>query len=152
VSKAPLENVCYKPATLDLKGKYAAATESNAHNFIVLDDNHYSIIAMKSDEPIGLIVAKKRALPDPLSDVVEVFIDVIEVDQQYQRRGVGTELMRHVNEWAVQIEASQVRAWSEEIRTDALLMWRKMGFTFSTLTFKQEETKRHGFYVARTLP
>ena len=44
-----------------------------------------------------------------------------------------------------------VRAWSEEIWFEALMLWNKLGFTFSQADFQRGDEKRHGFYVARRL-
>jgi hypothetical protein len=44
-----------------------------------------------------------------------------------------------------------VRAWSEEIRVEALMLWKTLGFSFSQVDFSRGEEKRYGFYVAKAL-
>ena len=72
-------------------------------------------------EPAALIVAKLRPLAEPVQMLKEAFIDIIEVLPAFQRRGIGTALVQQVIQWARENDAAQVRAWSEEIRCEALL-------------------------------
>lgn len=146
-----MERVVFQNVTEELKKAYSKASESNAEAFIVLNDDHRSIVALAEGRPIGLVVAKQRLLPEPLSDIREVYIDVIEVHPDYQRRGIGTALMRHVTDWALGIEAQQIRAWSEEMRGEALQMWKKLGFSFSVNSFQRGEEDRYGFYISRRI-
>jgi GNAT superfamily N-acetyltransferase len=151
IGDSNMEPVVYQNVTEELKKAYSETSESNADSFIVLDDDHHSIIALAEGRPIGLVVAKQHLLPEPLSDIREVYIDVIEVHTDFQRRGIGTELMRHVTDWALGIEAQQIRAWSEEIRVEALQLWKKLGFSFSVNSFQPGEDDRYGFYISRRI-
>ena len=53
--------------------------------------------------------------------------------------------------WAKENQVAQVCAWSEEIRVEALMLWNKLGFTFSQVDFERNRERRHGFHVARRL-
>jgi hypothetical protein len=59
--------------------------------------------------------------------------------------------MEKVIAWAEENELSQIRAWSEEIRYEALMLWAKLGFSFSQVEFQRKGEKRYGFYVAKRL-
>jgi GNAT superfamily N-acetyltransferase len=141
----------YVRATSELTAAFKACSGTNASDFIQFDDNYLSLIALAEDQPIALIVAKTRPLAEPLQMLTEAFIDIIEVLPEYQRQGVGTALVQRVIQWAQERRVSQVRAWSEEIRCEALLLWNKLGFTFSRVDFQNGPDKRYGFYVARRL-
>ena len=141
----------YLRVTPELNNKLKAQWDSNAGDFIHFGDDLYSLVAVLDDDPIALIVAKVRGLSEPLQTVREAFIDVIEVLPEYRRQGIGTTLVSKAMEWAVEKRASQIRAWSEEIRYEALMLWNKMGFAFSQVDFQRGDEKRYGFYVAKRL-
>jgi GNAT superfamily N-acetyltransferase len=124
---------------------------SHPNDLIRFNPNYFLVFALDDDRPIALIGAKKRCLSEPLQSELEVFIDIIEVSQEYQRKGIGTELVQMVIAWAKESNAVQVRAWTEEIRFEALMLWKKMHFSFSQVDFQRDQDKRYGFYVAMRL-
>jgi len=138
-------------ATPELKARMRALSESNACDFVRFDDNYCSLFAVVGDRPVGLIVAKKRPLSEPLQMVEEAYIDIIEVQPDVQRRGIGTLLVTEILGWARENRISQVRAWSEEIRYEALMLWKELGFAFSQVDLARGEEKRYGFYVTKAL-
>lgn len=138
-------------ATPELKTLLKERWESNASDFIRFDENYISLVALAGANPIGLIVAKSRGLSAPLQAVEEAFIDVIEVLPEYRRKGIGTALVEKVIAWAHDHHVSQIRAWSEETRYEALMLWNKLGFTFSQVDFRREDGEHYGFYVAKKL-
>ena len=97
-------------------------SSSNACDFIPFDDNYFSIIGMDGDTPVALIVVKKRPLSAPMESIQEGYIDIIEIHPDYQRKGIDTVLMEKVIKWARDNRLSQLRAWSEEIRYEALML------------------------------
>ena len=86
-----------------------------------------------------------------MQDTQEAYIDIVEVQPAYQRQGIGTALVERVVAWAKENRVAQVRAWSEEIRGEALMLWNKLGFTFSRVDFQRGDEKRYGFCVAKRL-
>jgi GNAT superfamily N-acetyltransferase len=144
-------DVQYLEVTPELKELYSVQSGTNACDFIQFDTNYYSVMALAEGRPIALITAKSRCLPEPLQTVKEAFIDIIEVLPDYQRKGIGTALVEKVIQWAQANQVTQIRAWSEEIRREALLLWNKMGFTFTRIDFQRGEEQRYGFYVAKRI-
>jgi len=141
----------YVHATPELKARLKEQSESNACDFIRFEDNYCSLIVMAGDRPVALIVAKVRPLSEPLQTVQEAYIDIVEVQPAYQRQGIGTVLVERVEAWARAQHVAQLRAWSEEIRVEALMLWKKLGFTFSEVGFQRGDEKRYGFYVTKGL-
>ncbi len=141
----------YVSATPALVAQYKQRSGSNAVDFVRFDENYCSVIALDGGQPVALIVAKRRPLPEPLQDVSEAYIDVIEVLPEYQRHGIGAALTERVILWARANRVAQVRAWSEEIRVEALRMWNRLGFTFSQVDFQRGDEQRYGFYAAKRL-
>ena len=88
--------IAYVPETPGLKRDYKARSGSNASELIRFDDNAFSLVAVVDDQPVALIVAKLRPLSEPLQMEREAYLDIIEVQPNYQRQGIGTELMRRV--------------------------------------------------------
>jgi GNAT superfamily N-acetyltransferase len=144
-------DIQYVSATPELTAQYHEQSGSNATDFVHFDDDYYNMVALADGEPVGLIVAKRRSIPEPLQAITEAFIDIVEVLPAYQRQGIGTALTEKVIHWARMNQVSQVRAWSEEIRREALLLWNKLGFTFSWVEFQRGDEKRYGFYAAKRL-
>jgi GNAT superfamily N-acetyltransferase len=142
--------ITYARGTAELKALYQQVTDTNATDWVSLDDNAFSAFALHDGQPAGVIGARLHALPVPLQGLQEVFIEMLEVLPEYRRRGIGTALLEQVFAWAEQCQAAQVRSWSEEIRAEALQLWSKLGFTFSRVDFQRgEEKDRYGFYVAK---
>lgn len=114
-------------------------------------DDGFSIVALAGEEPVGLIGVARRELPPPLPSTTEAFIDIIEVRADYRRRGIAAQLVVLSAERARASGAYQLRAWSSEDKSEAILMWRVLGFGLCPATvFPRGETVR-GFFVSRVL-
>ncbi len=144
-------DIRYVPATPELKQLWKDHSLSNASDFIHFEDRYYALIALDGELPVGLIVAKKRCLSSPLEMLQEAYIDIIEVNPDFQRAGIGTALVEQVIGWAENSHVDQVRAWSDAIRFEALMLWKKLGFTFSRVDFQDGNEKHYGFYAAKRL-
>ena len=143
--------ISFVAGTPDLKRAYRERSVSNASDFVRFEEGYCSRFALQEGVPVGLIVAKKRPLGEPLQMAHEAFIDIIEVLPEVQRQGIGTSLVEQAIEWARENGVVQVRAWSEELRYEALMLWNKLGFAFSQVDFERNGEKRHGFYAAKRL-
>lgn len=143
------ESIQFVHATSELKATIQRDWESNAGDHIALGDDCCSIVAVADGRPVGLISAKKRPLADPVAEMGEAWISIIEVHEDYRRQGIGEALVSSVIDWARENGMEQVGAWSESIRTEALLLWWKMGFTFARFEYKNADQTCYGFTVAR---
>lgn len=141
-----LRSVEYVPATSELKARIQDEWESNAGDWIQLGEDCCSIVAISRGRPIGIISARKRAVDEPLSMLSEAWIYIVEVDMAYRQQGIGTALVSAVIGWAEENSIGQVGAWSERVRTEALRLWARMGFTFAKI---EGEQQHYGFYVAK---
>lgn len=139
------ESVEYVPATAELKARIQCDWASNAGDWICLGDDCCSIVAMSEGRPIGLISAQRRPLAEPVSMLSEAWISIIEVHEDYRRQGIGTALVSAVIDWARENSIDQVGAWSESVRTEALLLWQQTGFSFAKIDLREG----YGFYVTR---
>lgn len=145
------QSIEFVPATADLKATIQRDWASNAGDHISLGDDCCSIVAVDDGRPIGLISAKKRPLAGPVAEMSEAWIAIIEVHEDYRRQGIGEALVASVIDWARENGIEQVGAWSESVRTEALLLWWKMGFTFARFEYTNGDRKCYGFTVARRI-
>jgi GNAT superfamily N-acetyltransferase len=144
--------ITYAHGTAELIARHQQVTDTNATDWVSLEAHAFSVFALYADQPVGVVGAKRHPLSPPLQHLQEVFIEMLEVRPEYRRQGIGSALLEHVFAWAKEIQAMQVRSWSEEIRTEALSLWNKFGFTFSRVPFQRgDEKDRYGFYVAKRL-
>lgn len=111
----------------------------------------YALVALDAGDPVGLISIAWRELPPPLAGVVEAFIDIIEVRADWRRRGVGRRLVELAAERARAAGAYQLRAWSSEDKTEAIPMWRALGFGLCPATTYPRGIEVKGYFVARLI-
>ena len=88
----------------------------------------FTIVALDGEEAVGLIAVKIQSLPAPLAGETEGFIDDIEVLESHRRQGVATRLIEESFARAAKREAVQLRAWSSDDKTEAIPMWKALGF------------------------
>jgi GNAT superfamily N-acetyltransferase len=107
----------------------------------------FSIVARDGDEPVGLIAIAWRELPPPLPATSEAFIDIIEVRPAYRRRGIASELVSRALARAREHGAYQLRAWSSDDKTEAIPLWRKLGFGLCPATIYPGGQAVPGYFV-----
>jgi GNAT superfamily N-acetyltransferase len=146
----PADRVVYAKVDDLLKAQIKRSWQSNAGDYLHLGSDGFTVAAIADGQPIGVISAFARSLPEPLAMQREAFIDIIEVQEPYRRQGVGEALVNRVVDWAQREGLDQIRAWSEEIRLEALMLWRKTGFGFAKVDFERDGQKRYGFYAVRS--
>ncbi len=110
----------------------------------------FTIVAMHGEEAVGLISVSLQELPTPLSNAVEGLIDDIEVLETHRRRGIATRLVEQSIERAAAEGACQLRAWSSDDRTEAIPMWKALGFGLvpTSITPPGASEQVDGYYVA----
>jgi GNAT superfamily N-acetyltransferase len=107
----------------------------------------FSIVALDGDEPVGLIAIVWRELPPPLPATSEAFVDIIEVRPTHRRRGIASELVGRALTRARQHGAYQLRAWSSDDKTEAIPLWRKLGFGLCPTTTYPGGQAVRGYFV-----
>ena len=86
------------------------------------------------------------------------FIEVIEVAEAYRRQGIGSNLVKFLEEYAASYGYYQIRAWSSEDKTEALNMWRKLNYCMCPAAMLGQNVKKGfenqqivGYYYAKLL-
>lgn len=113
----------------------------------------FSLLAMEQEIPVGLIAVQWRDLPPPYPPAaLEGFIDIIEVRPAFRRQGIATALIERAAERGGAQGAYQLRAWSSTDKTEALLMWKVLGFALCPAVTFPRGQEVHGYFVAKVLP
>ena len=110
--------------------------------YICLEDG-FTIVAMCEEQAVGLLSVSWRELPSPLPNTMEAFIMDIEVLPEYRRRGIARSMIAMATDRAVNYGAYQIRAWSSNDKTEAIPMWKALGFGMCP--------QPHGYNVAKVL-
>jgi GNAT superfamily N-acetyltransferase len=114
-------------------------------------DDGFSIVAEIDDRPVGLISVYWRKLPPPIEDAFEGYIDIIDVLAGFRRRGIASHLVELASHRAGEKGAFQLRAWSSEDKTEAIPMWRALGFGLCPATIYPGGQEVRGYFVTKSL-
>ena len=131
-----------------LKKRIGEVMGETAERHLNIDDG-FSIVAMDmdDDQPVGIISVYPQALPDPLSETVEGFINIIEVSPGYRRQGIARRLIETAVQYARRQGFHQLRAWSSDDKTEAIPMWKALGFGLHPATVYPKGQEVKGFFV-----
>jgi GNAT superfamily N-acetyltransferase len=111
----------------------------------------FMISAEADKKSIGLVSTYWRELPQPFVGLREVYIDFLEVHQEYRRQGIASRLVEQTLEKAFAGGAYQVRSWSSEDKLEALPMWKQLGFGLCPATTFPRGLEVQGFFVVKRL-
>jgi GNAT superfamily N-acetyltransferase len=145
-----IENIQYIDADEVLRDRIGREWSEMAASHMHMADG-FTIVALAVHEPVGLIAVVWRALPPPLPATVEGYIDIIEVRRDYRRRGIASRLVRLAAARAREHGAYQLRAWSSDDKTEAIPMWRTLGFGLCPATTYPRGQVVQGYFVTLVL-
>ena len=143
-----IHKIEYIEADEKLKERIAKEWGEKAARHMHITDG-FSIVAMYKGNPIGLISVYWKKLTPPLIEKYEGYIDIIEVQEKFQRKGIAKKIIEMSIERAKEKGVRQLRAWSSEDKVAAIHMWQALGFGLCPATVypKGEEVK--GYYVTK---
>jgi len=110
----------------------------------------FTIGAFAGDAPVGFI----SVYPKKLSGLnrMEAYVDVIEVAKGYRRQGIATAMLAMSRDWARVRRYRRIRAWSTADKTQAIAMWRALGFRLRPVYAGKPGRRRLvGYYVTKRL-
>ncbi len=111
----------------------------------------FALVAFAQDRLAGLISICWKVLPTPLPVTREAFVDIIEVHPNCRRQGIAARLVELSIERAKNSSAYQIRAWSSEDKTEAILLWKRLGFSLCPAVIYSRGQEIRGYFAARTL-
>ena len=129
--------------------KYGKTAKDHIHT----EDGSFSLAAVYDDDVIGFISTYTRNLTEPIAEEKDAYIDIIEVENEYQRIGIATELIKRTEEWALKSGLLQINAWSSQDKTEAIPMWLYLGYGLCPAKIWIEWCKEavNGYYVVKQL-
>lgn len=114
-------------------------------------EDGFSILAVIDEAPVGLISVYWRPLPPPLIGAQEGYIDIIEVRSEYRRQSIAARMIAISADRARDLGAYQLRAWSSNDKTEAIPMWKALGFGLYPAIIYPGGQKVEGYYVTKVL-
>ena len=118
-------------------------------NVMHFEPGSLSLGAFHGKTPVGFISVYPRKLSWGKR---EAYIDVIEVARDHWRQGIATEMLAMSERWARSQGFSQIRAWSTVDKTEAIAMWRALGFRLRPVrSGRCKRGKLVGYYAAKPL-
>jgi GNAT superfamily N-acetyltransferase len=114
-------------------------------------DDGFTLVAVDGDEIAGFASFVWRDLPQPLDSLKECFIDIIETQPEYRRKGIATHLLEMAEELAKRAGAYQLRAWSSCDKAEALSMWPALGYGLAPAVVTPGGHEVHGYFVTKPL-
>jgi GNAT superfamily N-acetyltransferase len=115
-----------------------------------LGNGAFGLTAVDSDVPVGYIIVTPRALTFPLEHLKDAYIEIYEVQEDYQRRGIGQTLATRAEEWARKAGFRQIRTHHNDKAVAAIHMSHKLGYSMCPHVFYNEEGCA-GYWVAKVL-
>jgi ribosomal protein S18 acetylase RimI-like enzyme len=109
----------------------------------------FSIVAMDHELLIGLMSVYGKKLP--LLEIMDWYIDILEVHEDYRRQGIAAQLIQMVCRRAKEAGIFQIRAWSSEDKIEAIAMWKTLGFAMCPGTTYPHGKEVKGYFVAKVL-
>jgi GNAT superfamily N-acetyltransferase len=109
----------------------------------------FSILALNDEHLVGLISVYGKKLP--LLETLDWYIDILEVPENYRRKGIATRLIDIVCERANAAGIYQLRSWSSEDKVEAIPMWKALGFGLCPATTYPQGKEVKGYFVAKVL-
>lgn len=111
----------------------------------------FSILALSEGLAVGLISVYWKRLPVPLQQESDAYVDILEVQRDFRRQGIARRLIALSMQRARAEGLAQIRAWSSEDKTDAIHLWRALGFGLCPATTYPNGQAINGFFVVKLL-
>jgi ribosomal protein S18 acetylase RimI-like enzyme len=111
----------------------------------------FSILALSDGLPVGLISVYWKRLPPHLEPEVDAYIDILEVHRDFRRQGIARRLIACAMDRARAEGMTQIRAWSSEDKTEAIHLWKKLGFGLCPAVTYSNGQSVKGFFVVKPL-
>jgi len=127
--------------------------EETIRGHLHFEEGSYSLVALHDDTPVGFISTYTQSWTPPLENKKDAYIDIIEVDRNYRRKGIASGLISRTEKWAQDNGFIQIRSWSSQDKLEAISMWHSLNYCMCPAKIWVEWCKEivDGFYVAKKL-
>lgn len=127
-------------------------------NCIVRGEGCYHIAAIDGDTVAGFAALHPEPWISPLEQYGDGFIEVIEVQEGYRRRGIASTMVKMLEDFAASYGYRQIRAWSDTDAVEALHMWVKLRYCMcpavmlgQSVHAEHQDQQILGYYYAKML-
>ena len=122
-------------------------------NHIMLDSSSYSLVAVIDDKIVGFASTYIKHFPAPLEELSEGYINIIEVHEKYRKQDIATKLVEKTERYFKQTKVIQIRGWSSDDKLEAILLWKKLGYSLSptTIWIKDKKVSVTGYHFVKKL-
>lgn len=145
-----ISTLTYLDANEKIRDRIAAEWGEKAASHMHLT-NGFSTVAFDGDIIVGLISVYRKKLPSPLLEYFDWYIDILEVHEDYRRRGIATHLIKMASERAKGAGVYQIRSWSSEDKIEAIPMWKALGFGLCPAVAYPQGKEVKGYFVVKVL-
>ena len=143
-------NIEYKKIDDLIFGKIIDEYGEWVKGYIKIRDDTFSLAAMDCDIPAGFVCVTPRALTYPLEHIKDAYIEVLEVDENYRRKGIARHLINCAEDWARKAGFKQIRTHSDDKAVEAINLWHKFDYGLCPHGYYAEEGCA-GYWVAKVL-
>lgn len=153
-------SIVYKEIDVDIENAILSQYGSWVHDYRCLKrgEGCYLIAAMDGDVVAGFTALHPGRWIAPLEQYSDGFIEVIEVAKAYRRQGIGSTLVKMLEEYAATYGYRQIRSWSSTDKVEALNMWYKLEYCMCPAAMLGPSVRKGfenqqiaGFYYAKLL-
>lgn len=127
-------------------------------NCLIRGKGCYLIAALSNDKVVGFAALHPEQWIAPLEKYFDAFIEVIEVNEKYQKQGIGSKLVEKLEKFAKSYGYYQIRAWSSIECVSALKMFYKLQYCMcpaamlgTSVLHGYENKQIVGYYYAKLL-
>lgn len=86
-----------------------------------------------------------------MSETYEAYIDIVEVLAAFRRKGIAKKMVELAIDHTVKAGVYQMRGWSSQDKTEAIQMWKALGFGLCPATVYPKGQQVNGYFVTRVL-
>jgi len=119
--------------------------------YIHIREDTFALAALNGDTPVGFVCVTPRALPYPLEQFEDAYIEVLEVHEDYRRRGIGQHLVQASIDWATEARFRQIRTHHNDAAAAAIQLSYKLGFGMCPHDYVIDGEQHSGYFVAKVL-
>lgn len=147
------KEVSFVSYTEDMKPEVVSQYGQAKADHMLVEDGAYSIVAKHDKKIIGIISTYIKSLTEPLEDLKEAYIHILEVEPDYRNRGLATTLVHKTEKHFKAQGITQIRGWSSKDKKEAILLWKKLDYRLcpTTIHIEKKNLNVEGYYFVKKL-
>ena len=119
--------------------------------YIFIRENTFALAALDGEIPVGFICVTPAALAYPLEQLVDAFIEIYEVHEDYRRQGIGRHLVTCAEEWARSAGFRQIRTHHNNEAANAIKLSNSLNYGLCPYDYWVDGKMYSGYWVSKVL-